>query len=168
MISGDWKQRLNPTLRPKRNPPAEAGSRLVIAGVGQALRGDDGIGVAVAERLVAVGRDDASTRVVVAGHALENCLGPIARFNPAVVLFVDAAALDGPAGTIRLLEATDAAEMPGTHTPSLGVAARYLAAETGCSVYLLAVSPADTSFDAALSSAGDAAVETIVEALMQV
>lgn len=172
MTSGDWKPRLNLTLRPKPNLLAEAlpehGPRLVIAGVGQILRGDDGIGVAVAERLVAAGRNDADTQVVVAGHAPENCLGQIARFRPDVVLFVDAAALAGPAGQIRLLEAADAAEMPGTHTPSIGVAAQYLTAETGCAVYLLAVAPADTSFDAGLSVAAQAAVEQIVEALMLV
>ena len=45
--------------------------RVAVVGVGQRLRGDDGAGPAVAQRLAPLA--DAALLVVDAGHAPENC-----------------------------------------------------------------------------------------------
>ena len=81
-----WKRSLRRLLSPR---PDGQLPRVAVVGVGQRLRGDDGAGPAVAQRLAPLA--DAALLVVDAGHAPENCLGPIVRFRPDAILFVDAA-----------------------------------------------------------------------------
>lgn len=153
----NWKRSLRRLVspRPDGRPP-----RLAVVGVGQPLRGDDGLGPAVARRLAALA--GGSLLVVDAGHAPENCLGPIVRFRPEAILFVDAARGGGRPGELTWLRPDEADGRGGsTHTLSLAMLAAYLAAETGASVHVLGIEPGDLTFDEALSPAVKAAVAEV-------
>ena len=150
----NWKRSLRRLVspRPDGRPP-----RLAIVGVGQPLRGDDGLGPAVARRLVALADD--SLLVVDAGHAPENCLGPIIRFRPDVILLIDAARGGGAPGTLVWLRPDEADGRGGsTHTLSLAMLAGYLAAESGAAVHILGIEPANVAFGEGLSPAVERAV----------
>lgn len=150
----NWKRSLRRLVSPRPNgrPP-----RLAVVGVGQPLRGDDGAGPAVARRLAALA--GGWLLVVNAGHAPENCLGPIVRFRPDAILFIDAARGGGAPGDLTWLRPDEADGRGGsTHTLSLAMLAGYLAAESGAAVHILGIEPANVAFNEGLSPGVERAV----------
>lgn len=145
-----WQKSLRLLLspRPDGRPP-----RLAIIGVGQSLRGDDGVGSALARQLAGQLADDALL-IIDAGHAPENCLGPVVRFRPDVILFLDAARGGSAPGDILWLLPAEADGRGGsTHALSLEMLADYLTAETGAVVRVLGIEPSGLAFGEALSPA---------------
>ena len=125
-----------------------SGKRVVILGVGNPLRGDDGAGPALIERLL--GKVDAT--LIDAGDVPENYLGPVEAARPQVVLIVDAALFGANPGDIALVEIEElAGSNISTHNSSLALVARVIGSMTGAEVLLLAIQPETISFGAPLS-----------------
>ncbi len=146
--------------------------RVTVVGIGNPLRGDDGVGCRVAARLLDACRTGALTRcaglaVLDAEDVPENYLGPVAQTRPDVVVLVDAADIGGPPGASALLDANalDGARRV-THRTSLGITARVIREMTGAEVMLLAVQPATLAWDAPMSPEVAAAADD-VGALLQ-
>ena len=114
----------------------------------------------MARRLAALA--GASLQVVDAGHAPENCLGPIVRFGPDAILFVDAACGGFAPGELTWLRPDEADSRGGsTHTLSLAMLAAYLSAETGAAVHVLGIEPGEMAFGEGLSPVVE---ETVAQA----
>lgn len=112
--------------------------RVLIVGVGNPLRGDDGLGPWLVGRLAKRCRQPC----IDAGDALERHLGAIVRENPDTVLLVDAAHLGSTPGEHALLSP---GELEGvglsTHRLPLKMQLEELARSLGSRIYLLAVQP---------------------------
>ena len=136
-----------------------AKGKVVIVGIGNTLRADDGAGSLVAERLWERHPD-----VVFDGaQAPENYLGPIRRAGPAVVVLVDAADFGGKPGEVRAATAEDVEGlMMGTHAAPLSMFMRVLDHETGADVKLVAVQVATTALGASMTSEVADAVDHLV------
>jgi hydrogenase 3 maturation protease len=151
--------------------PADIASRrprIAVVGVGHELRGDDAAGIAVARSLQAALGDDDGLLVIVAGPAPENCMGPLRRFNPDQVLFVDAAQMDEVPGAIRWLSWRELDGLgPWTHGLSPQALGRFLSSELGCSMSLVGIQPAGNEIAAPLSSEVADAVDTVVLCLLR-
>mgnify|MGYP001470637271 CR=1 FL=1 len=137
------------------------GKRLVIIGVGNSLRGDDGVGPALVERL----QGKTSATLIDASDVPENYLGLVAQAQPQVVVIVDAVELGASPGDLALIEA---AQLGGakatTHNTSLAPFVQILQADTGADIFLLAIQPRATLFGEGLS----APVRVTLERLEQV
>lgn len=77
--------------------------KVVLLGIGNELRGDDGFGPYVVESLR--GRVDAA--VFNCGTVLENYYNPIVKENPDVIILLDIANFNGPFGEIGIFEKDD-------------------------------------------------------------
>lgn len=118
-----------------------ARGRIVVLGVGNALKGDDAVGPAVAEALREVFPD----RVFDGGQAPENFAAPVRRAHPDTILLVDAADFGGEPGEVRVASPEDVSGlMMGTHAPPLSVFMSILKEDTGADVYLVAIQTAST------------------------
>jgi len=142
--------------RPARLAAILGRGRVVIVGVGNRGRGDDGFGPAV----VAALRDRIPAPVVDAGPAPENATSAIAQLHPETVLWVDAGEISRPPGQWLVCdsEALAGGGLSG-HAGSLGLVARYLAVRTGARSFCLLAQPARIGGSAdgvAGPSAGDA------------
>jgi hydrogenase 3 maturation protease len=150
---------------------AEAGAplpRVAIVGVGHELRGDDAAGLAVARALQRTLTGDQEVLVIDAGPVPESQIGPLRRFRPDVVLFVDAAQMGEAPGAIRWLSPHEALGLSAsTHALPLGVLATFLTRELACDVALLGIQPADDTFAAPLSRWAVEAVKAIADALTE-
>ncbi len=136
---------------------------VVIAGVGNTLRCDDGAGPRLVEilreRLDGTAEDASSIHLIDCRETPENYIGCIAQQRPETVVVVDSASLGLPAGEVRILEADDLPEdNPSTHRMSPALFMNRLKDETGADVFLLAVQPAMTTFGEGLSVAVHRAV----------
>jgi len=158
---GSWQTELQRALA--QATPPDRGIRVAVVGIGHALRGDDAVGLAVAEHLRLACR---RWLVIDGGSAPENCTGLLRRFGPDLVVLVDAADLQARPGSIQWVEC---AQIDGlnasTHTLPLSVVAAYLTAELGCSVGVLAIQPASTDIAAPLSREVDHAARHLARVL---
>jgi hydrogenase 3 maturation protease len=140
--------------------------RVAIVGLGQELRGDDAIGLIIAEDLqIALDCVD-QMLILYAGSAPENYTGVIRRFAPNFVLLIDAAQMDEKPGEIRWLPWQETGGFSAsTHSLPLHVFAQYLAEELYCEVGLLGIQPADISLDAGITPVVREAAHQITRAL---
>ena len=114
---------------------------VVVVGVGNPLRGDDGAGCQAAARL----RGVPGVRVVLAEEVPESHLGAIADARPDVVALIDAVDLGAAPGSVALLERDDLPAGGGTtHHAPLALVMEVLAHMTGADVFLLAIQPQST------------------------
>lgn len=139
-----------------------AEGKVVVVGIGNTLRADDGAGSLVAGRL----RERHPDVVFDAAQAPENYLAPIRRVGPDVVVLVDAADFGGSPGEVRAATADDVEGlMMGTHAAPLSMFMRVLGHETGADVRLVAVQVAITTLGANLTREVADAVDHLVQQL---
>lgn len=116
-------------------------SEVVIIGIGNRARGDDGVGCRVAEML----SDLSGVKVINAGTVLENYIEPILKEKPSRILLVDACKFGGQPGEFRLFPISDFHQLISggfsTHTLSLAPLAELLATESHAQVWLLGIEP---------------------------
>lgn len=142
--------------------------RIVVMGVGYEFGGDDAAGAAVAASLLemAVRVNNPDLLVINAGVAPENFTGAIRRFQPEVVVLVDAAQMDEAPGTIAWLDWHETTGMTtATHGLPLHIIAQYLTNEIGCEVYLIGIQPSANRFDSQMSEIVAQAVREVSHTL---
>lgn len=139
-------------------------ARLAVLGVGHELRGDDAAGIAVVRALQSLSNE--RSLFVDAGAAPENFTGVLRDFAPDLVLIIDAAQMNEPPGTTRLLAISDTENCSvTTHTLSCHMLALYLETELHCAVKLLGIQPGQDLLGAELSLAVRQSVRAIVRVL---
>jgi len=135
-----------------------------VVGVGNRLRGDDGVGPYVIERLGGA----AGTRLFDAETVPENYLGALLEAAPEVVVFVDAADHGGMPGSCCLAPVRElVARCPTTHAPSLLPLAEVLE-RSGIESWVLGIQPASRRAGAPLDPAVMTGAEHAAAALGQV
>ncbi len=146
--------------------------RIAILGVGNELTGDDIAGVLVARGLKAMLEaqplPESAPQILVmdAGAAPENFTGKLRRFEPELVLWIDAAELGAAVGTVEWFD-WQAAEglSASTHTMPPFMLAKYLIHELGCRVALVGIQPEQLHFDEPPSQAVMTAVQRLTNTL---
>src|SRR5512142_623308 len=135
-----WQPKLQAHLQSRKNP--ERPVRLAVLGVGHELYGDDAVGVRLTERLREVVPAGGTILSVPGGPAPENFTGTLRKFQPDVVLLVDAALMDLQPGETGWLDWQDTTGFSAsTHTLPLHLLAAYLTGELNCQVDLLGIQP---------------------------
>ncbi len=145
------------------NPGPVGAGPVVIIGVGNRLRGDDGVGPQLLDELAGL---DSVHRFDV-GSTPENFILPVARLGPRRILVVDACDFGGRPGEFRLFDRGQvqglAYGLLSTHTLPLSLTVEMLALETKARVWLLGVQPAGIEFNTGLSAPVRAALPALVE-----
>lgn len=145
-----------------------AETRVAIVGIGNTLRSDDAAGVLVVRALTEsrLFRDRESLLVMEAGHAPENGTSTLRRFEPDVVLLIDAVEMGEQPGAIRWVEMDEIEGMSAsTHSLPLSMLAGYLNWELKCEVTLLGIQPRTNEIGETVSVEVLRAVSEIVETL---
>ncbi len=157
--------------RPAGPHAGPAGGRpVVVLGVGSVLRSDDAVGIRVAEGVAALIKERGldGLHAIDGGPAPENTTAQIRQISPSLVIIVDAAAIGGPPGTIRVVDpAAVSGSSFGTHGLPLTVLAGYLRAEAGCAVMFVGIQPASVEHGETMSEPVSAAAGELAEALAQ-
>ena len=138
--------------------------RLAIVGVGSTLRGDDGVGVQIVRLLR--GRVPDWVYLVKAESVPESYIGPIVRFKPTHILFIDAADIGMKPGEARLIEPSEVVKLSfSTHTLPFSVISGFLAASLDAKVAILGIQPKSLEFGEAISKEVRSSAKRVVELL---
>ena len=165
MLNKPWPERLKANLQ--NLSTAEHPAHLAVLGIGHELCGDDAVGTRIAGMLHARLPNEPRLLAIEAGPAPENFTGSLRRYQPDLILMIDAARLDETPGTVRWLDCTEVEGFSAsTHTLPLDILISYLKAELGCSVELIGIQPEQTFADAPLTPRVQKASEEILEVLV--
>lgn len=161
MSSPSWQDYLNQSLKKVNRLP-----RVAVLGFGQEFNGDDAAGIVIARGLQSRLAGQDRLLIIDAGPAPENQTGALRRFEPDLVLLIDAAQMGDPPGTISWLAWQDTTGISAsTHTLPPYMLAQYLTAEFGCDVALIGIQPYGNQIDAPLSPIMQQAIESVIEGL---
>ena len=143
------------------------GTRIVLMGIGNELRHDDGAAQNVIKQLHDC--DDETILAVDCQDVPENFTSYVKRFKPTHIILIDAVDFGANPGDFEIFEIQDI-ESVGvtTHKASLAVMAGYLHQETPARIFIIGIQPANLSFGVGLSRDVKKAVNSIVGSLRTV
>lgn len=165
-----WKDSLSLKLNQFKRDNRFILPRTCLVGIGSDLRGDDSAGLLVARSLLNDKRFERAPHLLIVegGPAPENHTGKIRAFQPELALFIDAAHMDEPPGTIQWipLDAIDGMSA-SSHSLPLSMLAYYLNLEIGCQVAVLGIQPQQNEISAELSFPVRVAVDEILAGICE-
>ena len=141
-------------------------SKTLILGIGNVLKGDDGAGPAVCEKLKSV---KICAEVMDAGTVPENYIGPIIKRSPENLLIVDATDFGATPGSIKMFETGQLSSYAfTTHTLSPHLFVEMIQAQIDVEVYLIGIQPKHVELGQPLSECVSRAVEALCRSLEEV
>jgi len=144
---------------------ARRGLRTVILGVGNVLKGDDGVGPLVCEAL----GGKVSARVIDAGTVPENYIRPIIDAHPQFLLVADAVDFGGAPGAVGVFAIDQINDMAfSTHALSLRLFVDVLATEIEVNVLLLGIQPVCTQLGQPVSDPVQESIQELIGLLCDV
>jgi len=136
--------------------------KVVIIGIGNILRADDGVGPLLVQQL----RGKINAVCFDAGTAPENYTGKIIKEAPDTILLVDALHLGREGGEYEVLTKEEILNSGlTTHDISPKMLIEYLEKETGANIYMLGIQPESVAFGKPMSGAVKAALNLLVKNL---
>lgn len=122
--------------------------KILILGIGNTLKGDDGVGPVLTARLK--GKIDAE--IIDCGATPENYTASIRRKEPGTIVIIDAVDLKLKPGSIRIVDPKDIKdETFSTHTISLKTFADFIKTEANARVVIIGIQPEKIGFGVELS-----------------
>lgn len=145
----------------------EGATSVVVAGIGNAIRSDDYVGVKIVEDLQ--GKVSRSVHLIECETVPESFVDEIVAIEPTHVLLVDAALLGLRPGTVHLYQAEEVMDVPtiSTHTLPLRVFCEYVRNMTGARIALLLIEPGNVDFGEGLTAEIDDAAERVKVTLLE-
>lgn len=136
--------------------------RVIFIGIGNMLRGDDAVGVVLAQRL----RLEIS--IIDAGITPENYLGKIINLNPEEVWIIDALDFGATPGEYKVFKAEELSSdhLFFTHNFSLELFCEYLKKNIQAVIFILGIQPKSTEFSQRLSEEVEIALPEIEKKLI--
>ena len=128
------------------------------------MRGDDAAGIEVIRLLKE--RKKTNATLIDAGTVPENYLNKISETNPDVIVFIDAADMEQPPGTVLELEPEDLGSISfSTHAGSLLLVIDYLKQETNADIRLIGIQPENRSVGAEMTKQVRKAIKQLLPEL---
>lgn len=138
------------------------GSRTVILGVGNLLKGDDGTGPLVCEAL----QGTVSATVIDAGTVPENYIRPVINARPQYLLVVDAVDFGGTPGAIGVFTVDQTNDTAfSTHALSLRLFVDVLRTDIEVDVLLLGIQPICTQLGRPVSAPVQESIREVTDVL---
>ncbi len=140
--------------------------RLVILGVGNIIRGDDGVGSKIIRSLK--GKLDERVKLIDGGPVPESFTDVVKAFNPTHILIIDAADMGKKPGWIEFIGEDQILNTSfSTHQMPLSLLVEYFKYETKSRIFLLGIQPLTNSFGEKLTPEVEAAKNRIVKLILK-
>ena len=116
--------------------------KLIILGVGNELKSDDGVGPFIIKNLMAENIESDRLLLIDSGTVPENFTGKIRKENPSHVIIVDSCLMGCRPGDIRIVDKDDFTNIGiSTHSMSLSYFVKYLERDTDFKIIFVGIEP---------------------------
>lgn len=142
-------------------------SKIIILGVGNELKSDDGAGPYVIDRL----GDVSSENVILidAQTVPENFTGKIRKEQPSHLVIVDACLMDEEPGTVKIVNRDDFNNIGiSTHSMSLSYFVKYLEQDNSFNVTFIGIEPELMEFANALTPKVKEGADNLIEIIREI
>ena len=141
------------------------GSATVIVGIGNTLKGDDGAGPLVCQRL----ESKICAELIDTATVPENYIQPIIKKAPRNLLVIDAIEFGASAGTIKIFRPEQLNSIViSTHTLSPRFFVDMITQEIEVDVYFVGIQPAQTQLGQPVCAQVSKAVQWLVDTLVEI
>lgn len=128
----------------------KAYKKLVIMGIGNDIRGDDGIGPYIVENIKHL--ESSNVSILNATTVPENFTGKIRKIDPTHIIIVDAVIMNEGPGKIKLVKKEEVAGVSiSTHSMSLSYLVNYLELEKPYNILFIGIEPESMELGQGLS-----------------
>lgn len=127
--------------------------KLIVLGVGNELKCDDGVGPFIIKRLKEQGIEDKNRLLFINAETVpENFTGKIRKENPTHLIIVDACLMGGKPGDMKIVDKHDFANIGiSTHSMSLSFFVRYLEKDTDFKIIFIGIEPESMDYSEELT-----------------
>ena len=121
----------------------EGFDKLIVLGVGNELKCDDGVGPYIIKKLKEENIEDKNRLLFINAETVpENFTGKIRKEKPTHLIIVDACLMDGEPGDMKIVNKYDFANIGiSTHSMSLSFFVRYLEKDTNFGIIFVGIEP---------------------------
>lgn len=137
-------------------------TRVAVLGVGSDLRGDDGVGPYLSEKLALLNND--SFLSINGDLVPENFTQDLRKFQPKNVIIIDAAFMEKMAGEVEIITINEVTGVSfSSHSMPLSVLGKYLSKEIDSNVFILGIQAERVDFGSDISEKVKEAADNIYE-----
>ena len=116
--------------------------KLIVLGVGNELKSDDGVGPFIIKKLIAENIEKDNLLFINAETVPENFTGKIRKEKPTHVIIVDACLMGGKPGDIKIVDKDDFVNIGlSTHSMSLSYFVKYLDKDSDFKIIFIGIEP---------------------------
>ncbi|WP_458455745.1 hydrogenase maturation peptidase HycI [Methanobrevibacter sp.] len=116
--------------------------KLIILGVGNELKSDDGVGPFIVKQLMNDNVESDNVMLIDSGTVPENFTGKIRKENPTHILIVDACLMGLSPGEMKIVDKDDFVNIGiSTHSMSLSYFVKYLEMDTDFKIIFVGIEP---------------------------
>ena len=116
--------------------------KLIVLGVGNELKSDDGVGPFIIKKLIAENIEKDNLLFINAETVPENFTGKIRKEKPTHVIIVDACLMGGKPGDIKIVDKDDFVNIGiSTHSMSLSYFVKYLEKDSDFKIIFVGIEP---------------------------
>ncbi|MHC4457312.1 MAG: hydrogenase 3 maturation endopeptidase HyCI [Planctomycetota bacterium] len=142
------------------------GTRTVIVGIGNTLRGDDGAGSLVCQKLQ---QAQISAELIDAGTVPENYIQPIISKSPQNLIIIDAIDFAAPPGKINILKPEELNSLAfSTHTLSPRLFVDMVCQSIDVNVFFIGIQPAQIKLGQSVSTQVNKAIQQLTTILIKI
>jgi hydrogenase 3 maturation protease len=140
--------------------------KLIVLGVGNELKSDDGVGPFIIKKLKGENIENESLMFIDAMTVPENFTGKIRKENPTHMIIVDACLMDLKPGDMRIVSKDEFANIGiSTHSMSLSFFVRFLEKDTDIKIIFVGIEPETMDWGAKPTANVEKSANEFIDAL---
>ena len=140
--------------------------KLIVLGVGNELKSDDGVGPFIIKKLKGENIENESLLFIDAMTVPENFTGKIRKENPTHMIIVDACLMDLKPGDMRIVSKDEFANIGiSTHSMSLSFFVRFLEKDTDIKIIFVGIEPETMDWGAKPTANVEKSANEFIDAL---
>ena len=140
--------------------------KLIVLGVGNELKCDDGVGPFVIKKLKEENIENNNLMFINAETVPENFTGKLRKENPTHIIIVDACLMDGQPGDMKIVNKYDFSNIGiSTHSMSLSFFVRYLEKDNDFRIIFVGIEPKSLDYSENLTENVENAAYKFIDVL---
>lgn len=142
--------------------------KIAILGIGNEIKGDDGLGPAIAKKLSKLFTNNEDITIFDGGTVPENYTGSIRKENPSHIILVDAVEMKEEPGYIRVVQKDEIANYNiSTHAMPVSFLIKYMETTIDAEIILIGIQPKQMELDQNISKKIEESIDKVVNALFE-
>jgi hydrogenase 3 maturation protease len=138
--------------------------KIVILGIGNEIKGDDGLGPIIAQKSLLLFDKNKNITVFDGGTVPENYTGLIRKENPTHIILVDAVDMKKKPGYIRVVRKEEIAKYNiSTHAMPVSFLIKYMETTVNAQIILIGIQPKSMGFADPISKEVEKSIDDVVD-----